>query len=415
MSNLHITAMSKLIGAKIDPNVDKEILQIYVAGEMFKILTLCRTENGYELKEVREIPKNYDPKILLGSSNPSKIILSNAIPFFPSAKIVLLKSYLSTWNPITLEGHVRDYLFDAVKEIVDHMFRTESGKKYFVIPQCLDQFGISAVECNPSKNDILVSTDKHECLPLTKSCIITRFDNNKYYLAVKDKTNFNILQQPHEITKEGHRIKLTLSVDINNMPTLNHEGVLLSRVKNMPKKLKIEKTEMLPIIGFFDYASVICLWDNENNRYDFLDSWNGKFGKDLFLDFMFPKSTLADSFKDITCLSAAVYDLITIMSMPADDIKVDPKWKFTITKDEDNPVLLEFDTFEEKRMPASPTYLMARIFNEHIRAIKKETGIKPKKLGFRLLDEFESADARKRVEAGLKEACEYIKVECLIV
>uniref|UniRef100_A0A914PIU3 Uncharacterized protein n=1 Tax=Panagrolaimus davidi TaxID=227884 RepID=A0A914PIU3_9BILA len=216
-------------------------------------------------------------------------------------------------------------------------------------------------------------------------------------------------------TQEGHRFKLTLSIDLNNIPTLSHEAVILSRVKNMPKKLKSDKSEKLPIIGFFDLASVICVWNEKDKCYKFMDSWNGKFGKDLFLDFLLPKPAIVSSSTDVVSLNGAVYDLIKIMSMPPDAITINPDWKFTITEDVENPVLLEFDVFEKRRKQASPAFLMAIILKEHLKAIKKETGKRPTKLGFRLLDEFENPEARKRVENGLKEACKMIKIEFLLL
>uniref|UniRef100_A0AC35GKW0 Uncharacterized protein n=1 Tax=Panagrolaimus sp. PS1159 TaxID=55785 RepID=A0AC35GKW0_9BILA len=88
---------------------------------------------------------------------------------------------------------------------------------------------------------------------------------------------------------------------------------------------------------------------------------------------------------------------------------------FTITKDVDNPVLLEFDTFENSRKQASPAFLMAILLKQHIKSIKKEIGKRPTKLGFRILEEFESLEARKRVENGLKEACEMMKIGFLLL
>uniref|UniRef100_A0AC34GYN2 Uncharacterized protein n=1 Tax=Panagrolaimus sp. ES5 TaxID=591445 RepID=A0AC34GYN2_9BILA len=345
-----IIAIQILIGAKINADVDKSVLQIFVRSEDVKAKSFIRTKKIYSFKKI----KDYDvcgPNVLINSLKPNKITISNTdVPFTPSKKLSAFQTSFREWNPIVVGPEFSEFLFSAFNVTVEH--------------------------------------------------------NN---------ANFTLSTLPAPNLGDRHRTQLKLIVDINHIPSVLTEGILLSRVKNMPKKLKIEKTEKLPIIGFFDNASVICLWNEENNCYKFADYWSGKFGKDLFLDFMFPKPKFVDSSTKVTSLSGAVYDLIKIMSMPADDIKVDSNWKFTITKDEDNPVLLEFDTFEEKRMPASPTFLMARILKEHIRAIKKETGNKPTKLGFRLLDEFESAEARKRVESGLKEACGLIKTECLIV
>uniref|UniRef100_A0A914QJ54 Uncharacterized protein n=1 Tax=Panagrolaimus davidi TaxID=227884 RepID=A0A914QJ54_9BILA len=261
------------------------------------------------------------------------------------------------------------------------MHNIESSKKYFVIPQSLEEFGVTVF--GKDENEILFKIKKDEYLPAEETFVVSRF-NKKFYLI--------------------------LSIDLNNIPTLSHEAVILSRVKNMPKKLKNDKSEKLPIIGFFELASVILLWNDKDKCYKFMDSWNGKFGKDLFLDFLLPKPAIVSSSTDVVSLNGAVYDFIKVMSMPPDAITIHPDWKFTITEDIDNPVLLEFDVFEKPRKQASPAFLLAIMVKEHLKAIKKETGKRPTKLGFRLLDEFESPEARKRVEAGLKEACEMIKI-----
>uniref|UniRef100_A0A914PW02 Uncharacterized protein n=1 Tax=Panagrolaimus davidi TaxID=227884 RepID=A0A914PW02_9BILA len=402
ISRLHTAAMCTFVAAKVDPKIDKEALQIDVQKEIFKLLSFSRSDEGYVMTKVQEYPKDYNMNVLLGQSNPTKIIIVNASPLFPVS---------SELNPIIFHSHNSNCLFDAGKELVDHMFHLESSKKYFVIPQALDKFGVSANGNDPSDNDILLKIKGNEYLPAAESCVVSRF-HRKFFITGKSGTKNVILQGPIEITKECHRIKLTLSVDLNNYPSLIHEAVILSKVSKMPKKLKTEK---LPIIGFFDNSSVICLWNETENCYKFMDSWNGKFGKDLFVDFLLPKPTIVASSTGVTSLAGAVYDLIKIMSMPSTAITIDDTWKFTFTEDDENPILLEFDTFEKSRKQASPAFLMALMLKEHIRAIKKETVKKPIKLGFRLLDEFENPEARKRVEAGLEEACGMIKIGFLLV
>uniref|UniRef100_A0A914PDY5 Uncharacterized protein n=1 Tax=Panagrolaimus davidi TaxID=227884 RepID=A0A914PDY5_9BILA len=113
-----------------------------------------------------------------------------------------------------------------------------------------------------------------------------------------------------------------------------------------------------------------------------------------------------------------VIDVLKIMSMPADQIKdeVDKndKWKFTITNDSNNPVLIEFDNFNGKKNAQSPQFFMAMLLKEHNRAITNKLGEKPKELGFCLFDEF-TDDERKRVEDGLTEACKLLKQECRFI
>ena len=72
-----------------------------------------------------------------------------------------------------------------------------------------------------------------------------------------------------------HRINVSLIVDENILPQISQEPVLRSRITSLPEKLNTFEDLDIPVIGLFDNSSVICLRDE--NGYNFLDSWNGKF------------------------------------------------------------------------------------------------------------------------------------------
>uniref|UniRef100_A0A914QKX9 Uncharacterized protein n=1 Tax=Panagrolaimus davidi TaxID=227884 RepID=A0A914QKX9_9BILA len=108
--------------------------------------------------------------------------------------------------------------------------------------------------------------------------------------------------------------------------------------------------------------------------------------------------------------SIELISLIKIISVPLDANVMNDKWKFTFTEDVENSALLEFDVFEKPRKQASPAFLLAIMLKEHLKAIKKETRKRPTKLGFPLLEEIENLEAKNRVENGLKDDCEKIKI-----
>uniref|UniRef100_A0A914Y8A5 Uncharacterized protein n=1 Tax=Panagrolaimus superbus TaxID=310955 RepID=A0A914Y8A5_9BILA len=172
--------MCNLIGAKIsDLEVDEEILQIYVTCEIFKLIQLIRTENGYVVGKVRKVPKIYNSEVLLDSSNPSKIII---VKEYSCVDIPELQKSLCAWNPVIFKGNVEDYLCDAIKEIVDHIFVIESSKKYFVIPQTFHESDTNVYIENPIFDGIVLSIKHATNLPVTESCIISRF-NKKMFVS----------------------------------------------------------------------------------------------------------------------------------------------------------------------------------------------------------------------------------------
>uniref|UniRef100_A0A914Q7P1 Uncharacterized protein n=1 Tax=Panagrolaimus davidi TaxID=227884 RepID=A0A914Q7P1_9BILA len=102
------------------------------------------------------------------------------------------------------------------------------------------------------------------------------------------------------------------------------------------------------------------------------------------------------------------------MSMPSDSIEESSHWGFTFANDAENPVLLQFNTFSGKRMAASPAFLLAMLLDQQFKAIKKETGEKPTKIAFWIFKEYDD-EGMERIKAGIEEACELKKVECIFI
>ena len=103
------------------------------------------------------------------------------------------------------------------------------------------------------------------------------------------------------------------------------------------------------------------------------------------------------------------------MSQPQNEIKVQRLWHFEITKNDENPLLIEFDAYENVRKVATPAFLMAMILKQHKKAIRIETGIKPIKLGFFILESFFDKQQKNRIKTELEESCKLLNIECRFV
>jgi ABC-type multidrug transport system ATPase subunit len=217
-----------------------------------------------------------------------------------------------------------------------------------------------------------------------------------------------------EFDKNAHRYEVIFKIDEENFPSLTVKPICIDEIKLLLGVFD-EYDLKIPIIAFCDNFSVICYSKNGGN-YKFMDEWGGMHGNQLFINFDKKKTRFGTNAVTTpkTKMNTVVYDLIKIISMPADNIQVNEEWKFTFTKDNDHLVLIEFDSFDGTKKAASPTFLMAMLLKEHIKIIKNETVDKPDSLGFCVLNEFTEAEKR-RVEEGLKEACKLLKIDTSFV
>uniref|UniRef100_A0A914R5E9 Uncharacterized protein n=1 Tax=Panagrolaimus davidi TaxID=227884 RepID=A0A914R5E9_9BILA len=104
-----------------------------------------------------------------------------------------------------------------------------------------------------------------------------------------------------------------------------------------------------------------------------------------------------------------ILDLLQVMIRTEEELVEYEHQSFTITKDDENPVLIEFDTFDGTKKAASPAFLMALLLKQHLKAIKKETGKKPNGLVFCILKDFHWEDI-ECVNNCLVDACNLLKL-----
>ena len=100
--------------------------------------------------------------------------------------------------------------------------------------------------------------------------------------------------------------------------------------------------------------------------------------------------------------------------MPPENIVEEKHWGFKITKDDQNPVLIDFNHSGGARKAATPAFLVAMHLRQHLKAIENEIGEKPKKLAFWIFKVYDE-DGMERIHKGIGEACDLLKIEYIFV
>uniref|UniRef100_A0A914QQ48 Uncharacterized protein n=1 Tax=Panagrolaimus davidi TaxID=227884 RepID=A0A914QQ48_9BILA len=424
---LHVSAA--LIGDKCISQTDDTIMVILVNGNELTKLDLRRKSDGYicvryEKSECSPNPKDVCRK-RLNTNNCKQTIATNISSKAESKKLLKL---LKDQNVTVLEDYFQLSMANVLIEITKYIC-DKSYNKYNYFQKRDQMTFISRKMYMGSADDFLLPKQNAGIkLPFTDTCIVPRI-HNYFYICILNDDMATIVTGEKTLKEKCHQIKVTFTIDRNQLPSFKQEPIILESIKNLPKTLNEKcKDSRIPVIGFLDNLSVICIWNEKENSYKFLDSWNGLDGKNLFLSFENEKPEIVDRALDIEHKKPPhivyrkisklvllpkyiVSDLLKIMSMPSNNIQTDTEWGFDITKDEDNPVLLEFDSHDGSKKAASPAFLMAILLKEHKKVIKNEIGKKPKEFGFCIFGDF-NAESQKRVEKELKAACELKKDIC---
>uniref|UniRef100_A0A914P930 Uncharacterized protein n=1 Tax=Panagrolaimus davidi TaxID=227884 RepID=A0A914P930_9BILA len=298
----------------------------------------------------------------------------------------------------------------SILEMAKWFFDRSYVKFHFpqLVPRTVDILSITG---NTQKE--LITAENNTDIPFKESVVIAK--SVQQCLMIQHHRNTNKTLETVQMDQNCHQRKITLLFESECFPELKVESIIIPEIKELPKNLNGICDMKFPVIGLFDSSAVICVY--ENGGYKFLDSWNGLYGNELFINFEESKAKYGmESIKaDKTKMSSVVYDLIKIMSMPSEKIVVKEDWKFVITKNSENPILIEFINHEGRKQAGTPSFLMAMLLKEMIKRIKNEMNEeKPKEIGLCFFDKmFE--DEKKRVENGLKEACELLKIHAKFI
>uniref|UniRef100_A0A914YQA7 Uncharacterized protein n=1 Tax=Panagrolaimus superbus TaxID=310955 RepID=A0A914YQA7_9BILA len=435
-----------LAAAKIPATENLLIVKLAHGNERVEVEELCYSNLGYTNFDHgffnlsrNSTPASVKAKILRNTTSKNIVVIKR---FQNDRRLNILNAALTSMNPLIIDF---DDIEKATPEVASGLTKwliEKSETQMFIIPKCVTRSGIFAKNDSRIKSKPMVFpsfreemfsmglkfddfdaevTAAKEMLPFKKSFIVAKPFLMDYFFKYIDTSKFEWVcfsakkEYTFDITlkkKECHQNEIILSIDYNNFPSYKIKPIIIDAVKDLPETMKMFSTK-IPIIAFFDQSSVICIHNNNENGYDFIEQWNGMLGKELFISFTQEKPKFGENaWKDYEKNSSfVVYDFIKIMTQPSDGIIFDEKWKFKITKNEENSNLFEFDNFDGTVKAASPAFLMAMALKEHRKVIKKVIGEMPKEFGFILLDDFQDFDAKKRVKNGIKEACALLKIE----
>uniref|UniRef100_A0AC35FBL8 Uncharacterized protein n=2 Tax=Panagrolaimus sp. PS1159 TaxID=55785 RepID=A0AC35FBL8_9BILA len=358
------------------------------------------TKKGYKLVQKKFFlfnPKT-KPDILrqkiFGTSTPKKLIVApDGCKKFTYRKIFKeMPVYAAAHGCLCC--HPEKFVIEECKWILDKNY-----VKYHILPTSICSFNIvGSYGCDSAKFELL-KVNMDEPLPISKTAY---FSKSVLEVLVNIKSDYDSGSLKSEVGKNYHKVKITLTIDQNNLYEIHQEGLHLPNFESFPSRYQVLAKLKIPFIGFFDNSSVVAV-HKESDGYIFLEKWNEKpqFGLDAL-------NTIKRKH------SFVVFDLIKIMSMPSDSIEESSHWGFTFTKDAENPVLLQFNTFSGKRMAASPAFLLAMLLDQQMKAIKKETRERPTKIAFWIFKEYDD-EGMKRIKAGIEEACQLKKVECIFI
>uniref|UniRef100_A0AC34F4P2 Uncharacterized protein n=1 Tax=Panagrolaimus sp. ES5 TaxID=591445 RepID=A0AC34F4P2_9BILA len=411
-------AMLCMIMANITVKFNETVLITFSRENTVAINEYEFTENGYKLideknftVDLKENPRIIRDKII-GSSNPKKMILmsdnvtKNA--YLKYLRIAMKSKKLFVFEQL-ISFQNEKYIEESSKWLLDKSFI-----KWHITPTCSRNF-VLATDFG-AKLFPLNSPHGNEYLPFRKSVYLSKIDGKEAQLFTdENRISATKLVETFLMEQRCHRNKFTFTIDGENFPKIKQELFISSKIMEMPKKLDENVQTKIPIIGFLDNFSVICIC-KENGGYKFMESWNDFYGKENIISFEEEKPKYFDDALKVYFerTSSVVYDLTKIMSMPSDKIEINNYWGFKITKDSENPILLEFENFDGMKKAASPSFFMAMILKEQLRAIKNEIGEKPPSIGLYIADKFNS-DEKSRVEKELQKSCDLLKIECIFV
>uniref|UniRef100_A0A914Q3J0 Uncharacterized protein n=1 Tax=Panagrolaimus davidi TaxID=227884 RepID=A0A914Q3J0_9BILA len=325
-------------------------------------------------------------KKILGSYKPKNVILTAANFGDPTPKY-LIDILKPLPNLIVIDR--RESFAETIVEIYKNLMDKKYIKNY-VIPTLEEEEYELGYKKNGSNNEkckeIVVKIG--EFLPFSKSFFVPP-SSNEFYLTCTDAKTKKILKtDTFMLKKDCHQNKITLTIDGETVATHEVKPIVFDGIKELPSTLtELNFDEKILVIGLYDNYSVICVPKNDaENEYKFLNGWN---------------------------------DLINIISLTLQELKEQSAtWKFKITQDSENPILLEFDNFDGTKKAATPQFLLAMLLKEHCKEIKKEMcGEKPKKIRFCLFPPYSEVEEerKKKIEKGIEESCKLIKIECSFV
>uniref|UniRef100_A0AC35GZI1 Uncharacterized protein n=1 Tax=Panagrolaimus sp. PS1159 TaxID=55785 RepID=A0AC35GZI1_9BILA len=409
---------SILVTSNISLNVGDRIVEVLIDNDGYIVSELEYTDTGYVEREQRDckpykrmtaekirqriLGSNYFVKIICHANTPgfkpTKFLTKKVLNTVPLSKLMIMEEDLGKYNEA--------FVFETVKWMFD-----KSYVKFYVCQKSFRNYMIQFKYGD--KYYPLILCKKHDIVPFNKVLTIPKSFLEFSHAYTGDNDVDVIVRDILNTPKEVHGLKFTYSIDESNFITAaNVTGIVSKKISRLCEKLD-SKELTIPVIGFYGELSFIYVKNDANTSgYKLLDTWNGKYGKDLYISFdgIKPKF-FDDAVKTFESGSfSVVHDLIKIMSTPASKLStLNPTLGYTISSDSEHPVLIHFKNYCGEKKAATPAFLMAMLLKEHLKELKGIFGEKPTEIGFCIFDDFDGdSEAKNRVENGLKESCQLL-------
>uniref|UniRef100_A0A914NYU1 Uncharacterized protein n=1 Tax=Panagrolaimus davidi TaxID=227884 RepID=A0A914NYU1_9BILA len=409
----------------MDSKIKAVILRVHQLQNKFvHIIELKYTKAGYELvqnhsiHDMDESDEELGEKIL-GKNELQKIVFCSDKPDKPLIKTLknILKAESKKFIFVDDTGNNK-YTGAGVIEESKWIFN-KKYTKFHVLPTTTRAYMIG-FECGEEEFSIFMEDDT-VALPFEKTVIQSKSSFN-YFIGYFNWEKRKVCRLETSALGDDnyHEYEITLKVDVDNQPSYAVRGINVQQIIDFPSLCNEkmddfdedeEEFERCPVIGFYENHSFICIWDDTKEGYKFLDSWGGQRGKPMHIAFDKEKPYFGKAAEETfgKLGKFVVCDLLQVIIRTEEELQEYKHRSFTITKDDENPVLIEFDTFDGTKKAASPEFLMALLLKQHLKAIKKETGKKPNGLGFCILTDFDWEDI-ECINNCLEDACNLVKL-----
>uniref|UniRef100_A0A914XU63 Uncharacterized protein n=1 Tax=Panagrolaimus superbus TaxID=310955 RepID=A0A914XU63_9BILA len=232
------------------------------------------TKNGYKFidftNSILDLKKSYDEirEQIIGTCDPTKIILASPGPNDPSVKAV--KKILNLKNLIVIDEGIVGFTYKTVVELYKRM-SDKSYLKRYVLPTSPRRYELGFIM--GGKFYRCITAYDCDTLPFSKTGCIPRSSLEIALAYTNHATKAPEYLQRFNLPKNGHRFEFTLKVDKEGSPSYEMESHLIDFIEAIPEKLNRTGLK-IPVISFFDNSTVISVY-KEGKGYQFLESWGG--------------------------------------------------------------------------------------------------------------------------------------------
>uniref|UniRef100_A0AC35GUX5 Uncharacterized protein n=1 Tax=Panagrolaimus sp. PS1159 TaxID=55785 RepID=A0AC35GUX5_9BILA len=311
----------------------------------------------------------------LQSSNPKRVIILCG-PHDSNQYIHGMLEVFKDENAVVYKfGHSLESVNEPVVQKVLHDME-ENLNPYYVSQMFLYNFQVKVGE----KILIAVTLD---CAPPLEESFIVVVDPIKTVTAIIEKVKLSEFK--------CKKVKVILKVDINSFYEFKVEPV------------EDEKVDISELSSDKASAKVRFIFDKQNfsvcivkdDKETIIKNSNGSDKTPIYIAFTELKAIVGKAALEMYNEKPdfVVFDLIKLCSITSEDV-MNPKWKFTLSKKEDETIMVTMQTIDGERK-SSVAFLLAIIFKNALKIAKNESGKKVKDIEIKF-DGFEPNETLKK-------------------